>query len=136
LQSIRLEALVKLDHSDRIIIVHMIRKCANGRQIVETPELNAAVLRRRLDRLESVPPVSSTEDKWNTIHVRALEVMSEEDLRIFQEIEALRKCTSEDRANPSAVRRDRAVEEATMTAVSDANVRFTMSELNHLLAAE
>jgi hypothetical protein len=45
LQSIRLEALVKLDHSDRIIIVHMIRKCANGQQIVETPELNAAVAR-------------------------------------------------------------------------------------------
>jgi hypothetical protein len=39
------------------------------------------VLQRRLDRLESVSPVSSTEDKWNTIHVRALELMSEEDLR-------------------------------------------------------
>jgi hypothetical protein len=45
LQSIRLEAMVKLDHSDRIIIVHMIRKCANGEQIVETPELNAAMTR-------------------------------------------------------------------------------------------
>ena len=45
LQSIRLEALVKLDHSDRMTIVHMIRRCANGQQIEETPELKAAVAR-------------------------------------------------------------------------------------------
>src|SRR5450432_2897878 len=94
------------------------------------------VLQRRLDRLESVSPVSSTEDKWNTIHVRALELMSEEDLRSSRRSRRceihLRRPGKPQRGPP----RPHGVEEATTTAVSDANVRFTMSELDQLLAAE
>jgi hypothetical protein len=55
---------------------------------------------------------------------------------VFQEIEALRNTPQETGQTPARSAATARYEEATTTAVSDANVRFTMSELDQLLAAE
>ena len=71
--------------------------------------MNARTLQRRLEKLEAVLNIVSTDDKWGLIHERALELMS----------------------NRSAIAN---WEEAFWIAMGEGTVRFTIPEMDQLLA--
>ena len=92
-------------------------------------------LSRRIGRLESLPRVLFAEDKWDSIHVAALQSLSEDDRRLWGEIQVVRDSSG----NSSDLTPAR---EAVMERYYDALVdgmadqrRFTVSELDELLAA-
>jgi hypothetical protein len=68
-----------------------------------------SILQRRLEKLESVLNVLSTEDKWTMIHDRALQLTSDPN------------CEGPE-------------DDAFWTAMGEMNVRFTIPEMDQLLA--
>jgi hypothetical protein len=90
---------------------------------------NGGTFLRRLAKLESTLNVLSTEDKWKRIYDRALELMSDEDLEVLEAAEGANQTPEQFAA---MVRFDAAC----MTAMAEGNVRFTIPEMDQLLAAE
>jgi hypothetical protein len=82
---------------------------------------------RRLEKLESILNVVSTEDKWKRIHDRALELMSDEDLGILEAAEGRYQAQE----HFAALAR---FDDACFTAMGEGNVRFTIPEMDQLLA--
>jgi len=72
--------------------------------------MNARTLQRRLVKLEAVLNILSTDDKWAIVHDRALELMS----------------------NQSAIAN---LEDAFWMAMGEGIVRFTIPEMDQLLAS-
>ena len=56
--------------------------------------MNGRMLQRRLEKLEAVLNILSTDDKWAIVHERALELMSDADLEILEGIAALENAGS------------------------------------------
>jgi hypothetical protein len=69
---------------------------------------NGSILQRRLEKLESVLNVLSTEDKWTMIHDRALQLMSDPNFNVKED-------------------------DAFWIAMGETNVRFTIPEMDQLL---
>jgi hypothetical protein len=91
-------------------------------------------LHRRLTKLEAVTNLLSTEEKWNSVHARALAFMSDDDLRIMEEIAVLRAADREIDETPEREAVTARYDEATFRALGEQNVRFTIAEIDHLLA--
>jgi len=88
----------------------------------------------RIGRLESLPRVLSAEDEWNSIHVAALQSLSDDDGRICEEIQTARHYNGN---SPDLTPAREAVMERYYDALVDAIAdqrRFTVSELDELLA--
>jgi hypothetical protein len=90
-------------------------------------------LHRRLERLEAVSNVLSTEDKWSILHRGALELMSDDDLLILEEMAVLRDAGQEIEQTPEREAVTVRYDEACMKALAEQNVRFTISEMDQLL---
>ncbi len=91
-------------------------------------------LNRRLERLEAVPRVLSTEDKWTRIEARVSELLSEKDLRMIQELENERAVGVALEPRPDWEEAVGRYDEACTRAVADLDIRFTISEFDQLLA--
>jgi hypothetical protein len=94
---------------------------------------NGRALQRRLEKLESVLNVLSKEDKWTVIHDRALQLMSDADLVIMEEIAVLQKARRSVEQTPERLATIARFDDACMTAIGERNVRFTISEMDQLL---
>ena len=88
---------------------------------------NGGAFLRRLAKLESTLNVLSTEDKWKRIHDRALELMSEEDLELLERVE-------EAYQTPEQFAAMARFDDACFTAMGEGSVRFTIPEMDQLLA--
>jgi hypothetical protein len=95
---------------------------------------NGRALQRRLEKLESVLNVLSTEDKWTMIHDRALQLMSDNDLVILEEIAVLQKAGRAVEQTPERLGTIARFDGACMTAMGEGNIRFTIPEMDQLLA--
>jgi hypothetical protein len=93
-------------------------------------------LQRRLAKLEAVANVMSTEDKWKSLHRSALKLMSDDDLEILEELAVLRAAGQGMEQTPEREAVAARYDEACMTALTNQSVRFTISEMDQLLAAE
>ena len=56
--------------------------------------MSARMLHRRLEKLEAVLNVLLTDDKWAVVHERALQLMSDQDLEILEELALLENAGS------------------------------------------
>ncbi len=93
-------------------------------------------LHQRLAKLEAGVNILSTEDKWKAIERRALQLTSNEDLIILEEMVVLRDAGKEIEQTPERKAVSARYDEAYMTALAEQNVRFTIPELDELLEAD
>jgi hypothetical protein len=84
--------------------------------------------------LEAVTNVMSTEDKWKILHRSALALMSEDDLVVLEELAFLRDAGQDVQQTPEREAVTERYDEACMTALANQSVRFTISEMDQLLA--
>jgi hypothetical protein len=92
-------------------------------------------LHRRLARLEEVSNVLSTEDKWKLLHRGALELMSDQDLEILEQIASLREAGHAIELTPAWQTVTERYDEAIGTALANKRIPFTISEMDQLMAA-
>jgi hypothetical protein len=90
-------------------------------------------LYRRLTKLEAVTNIPSTEDKWRSLRVRTLQLMSDDDLRIMEEVAVLQEAGEEVASTPEREAMLARYEEATFQALGEQKVRFTVAEMDQLL---
>jgi hypothetical protein len=89
-------------------------------------------LQRRLEKLESMVNVLSTEDKWTMIHDRTLQLISDEDLEILEEI-AMQKAGNVVEPTAQRLAAIARFDDAFWIAMGQVNVRFTIPEMDQLL---
>ena len=87
----------------------------------------------RLTKLEAVANIPSTEDKWRSICARTLELMSDDDLRILEEIGVLQEADKEIESTPEREVMLARYNEAMFQAIGEQKVRFTVAEMDALL---
>ena len=90
-------------------------------------------LQTRLDKLEAVLNILPTDDKWAIVHQRALQLMSDRELEILEELASLEivgGAIAQTHERVSAMAR---FEDAFWIAMSTAKVRFTIPEMDQLL---
>jgi hypothetical protein len=90
-------------------------------------------LHRRLTKLEAVTNIPSTEDKWRSLRVRTLQLMSDDDLRIMEEVAILQEAGKEVESTPEREAMLARYGEATFRAIGELPVRFTVAEMDVLL---
>jgi hypothetical protein len=95
---------------------------------------NGGTFLRRLEKLESAMNVLSTEDKWKRIHDRALELMSDEDLDVLEEIAELQKASKVVEQTPARVAAIATSDDNFWITMRKVKVRFTVPEMDQLLA--
>jgi hypothetical protein len=94
-------------------------------------------LHRRLARLEVVSNVLSTGDKWKLLHRGALELMSDEDIEILEQMALLREAgNATDELTPAWQAVTKRYDEAIGVALANKRIPFTISEMDQLLATE
>jgi hypothetical protein len=76
----------------------------------------------------------STEDKWAIVHERALRLLSDADVESLEEIAMLEITGGLIAQTSECVAAMTRFDDAFWTAMSAANVRFTISEMDQLLA--
>jgi hypothetical protein len=93
-------------------------------------------LHRRLARLEAVSNVLSTEDKWSLLQRGALELMSDADLEMMEQMASLRDADQAIELTPAWQDVTERYDEAIGTALANKRIPFTISEMDQLLAAK
>ena len=96
--------------------------------------MNGRALHRRLEKLEAVLNVLSADDKWAIVYERALQLMSHQDLELLEELASLENAGSAVDQDPESAAVMARFDDAFWTAMDAANVRFTVPEMEQLLA--
>jgi hypothetical protein len=94
----------------------------------------ARTLHRRLEKLEAVLNVLSTDDKWAIVQERALRLLSDADVESLEEIAMLEIAGGVIAQTPECVAAMARFDNAFWTAMSAENLRFTLPEMDQLLA--
>jgi hypothetical protein len=90
-------------------------------------------LHRRLTKLEAVANIPSTEDQWRSVRARTLQLMSDDDLRIMEEVALLQGAGEQVESTPEREAMSARYDEATFRALGEQKVRFTVAEMDQLL---